>query len=1535
MNPPPVNGQYDLGQTVEICGSFSFSQAGAIWVHGIVPNIPQGWDLGSLQLQPPNSCSGTGTWGWYNSVTGIAASAGTHGPGFFYDTGNDGNPGNNFGDNCFGGTFNFCITLTTTDDCLGGALDGSNLNITFQILGDNASGAWSNTSCPTNGSPLPPPAGFNSTLSCCSGEEITATFCDSDGNQILYDLFTDSPGGGTWQNPGGGAFNGTFIPGTSADGMYTYTFDDGDCAAESTVEVTTIPAPDAGNGENITVCEGADPFNLFDQIVGGDAGGEWTDPANNPTSITFTPGTSQPGVYTYTVDGGGECPSSQTVVIVTVNPNPSAGDDGSVTVCESDPDIGLINFLLNNPEPGGTWTDPSGNNHSGTLSPASDEAGNYTYTVGDPPCSSSAVVVVNIIDLPYAGEDALLEVCEDDDPIDLFTLLPGADAGGFWANPNNAGFGGTFEPGSDIDGVYTYQIGGAACNDVATVTVTTLDPPTGIISAESTYCEGSAVDLTFDLDGTGPFTLTFSVNGTETTLTDIISGHTESINPLNDVTVELVTIGDNSAAGCTGTGNSIDIEMIPTPSATIDGGGGLCAGEDGTLTFTLTGVGPFNVVYTDGTDEYTLNSINDGHTVDVSPEVNTTYTLISVEGSSASSCEGLISGSATFNVNEPPSGTISGDANICLGESTELTFSFTGDGPFDVVYTNGADNFTLNGINDGHTVSVSPQFLSFYQLVSVISQGNPDCPGVVDGFVEISVSVPPTYNNLSIECNDINEAYVVSFNIAGGNPNSYEVDGDNGTLTNNTFTSDEIPSGSDFMFLLDDGNGCGPVEISGNHVCNCESFAGTMQLVPLEACEGEEVTASHNNNHILDGNDVLLFILHDEAGESVGEIFDENDTPTFSIAPGMQAGTTYYISAVVGNEVGSSLDFDDPCLSVSIGTPVVFLAAPTATISGSGAICPGEAATLTIELTGTAPWTVEYAIDGVAADSFTTSDSEFELEVNEGGTFSLISVADNICSGTTLGEVEVIAYDAPTAAISGDGNICAGSGDGPEITLTGTGPWVVTYTIDGGNTEEIQINNSPFTLEATQSGSYTITAVEDANCTGEGIGSADITLVDPPIAGVSGGGSICAGDDSEIFFSGTGTGIITVNYALNGSNAGSIDLINGEGTLPVSEAGEYTVTEVVDEVCSGESDGSSATLVVNPIPTADIQLNPSSLCEGDSALLSIAMTGNGPFELVYSDGDDLIFLEQTNNVQQYIFPENGQEFMLISVADNSDPQCSQNLSQSVTATVLTAPEPPVLNDIFRCNQDSFPQIGVEPIPGLSYNWVPQAGLSNPNIANPVLNLQNNSTGEQTYTYNLVVGNGICSAQSSMELTIDPGPNVDFTYSPNPVTTEATTVNFINQTDGMNEYEWKFDEFGSSSQTNTIFTFPEGVEGSYPVTLAATHPETGCTNEITKVIDVIGSLLVYVPNAFTPNEDGINDLFGPVVRNYREDSFDFRVFNRQGELVFSTDSPDIKWNGGEPENTHYAVDGVYVWVLNVSDIFSTDVKEFKGKVTLLR
>ncbi|MCB9233918.1 MAG: T9SS type A sorting domain-containing protein [Bacteroidia bacterium] len=146
-NPNPINGTYPPGTPV----TFSFSVSSwnttlANWLHGVIPTFGPGWDIGTLSTSTPASCDGSGTWLWRNSNTSTATSLVT-GPGFYYDSNLggpfDGNPGNNYGDNCTGGwTFSWTITTQAS-----GCVNGTDLSISVNTTGDGETGSWSSFSC--------------------------------------------------------------------------------------------------------------------------------------------------------------------------------------------------------------------------------------------------------------------------------------------------------------------------------------------------------------------------------------------------------------------------------------------------------------------------------------------------------------------------------------------------------------------------------------------------------------------------------------------------------------------------------------------------------------------------------------------------------------------------------------------------------------------------------------------------------------------------------------------------------------------------------------------------------------------------------------------------------------------------------------------------------------------------------------------------------------------------------------------------------------------------------------------------------------------------------------------------------------------------------------------------------------------------------------------------------------------------------------------------------------------------------------------
>lgn len=174
--------------------------------------------------------------------------------------------------------------------------------------------------------------------------------------------------------------------------------------AAFTVEACAPPC-DAGTDTVITVCLTDPEFHLF-PLLGETAcpEGIWTSPSAQVENGVFDPATSTAGVYTYTVPGPNGTMDTATVTVNVVECPAAcegAGTDATITVCYTDPAFNLFDFLGGDPCPDGTWTNVANPQASGWFDPASDAAGDYTYTVTGPDgMVYTAVVTVNVFECP-------------------------------------------------------------------------------------------------------------------------------------------------------------------------------------------------------------------------------------------------------------------------------------------------------------------------------------------------------------------------------------------------------------------------------------------------------------------------------------------------------------------------------------------------------------------------------------------------------------------------------------------------------------------------------------------------------------------------------------------------------------------------------------------------------------------------------------------------------------------------------------------------------------------------------------------------------------------------------------------------------------------------------------------------------------------------------------------------------------------------------------------------------------------------------
>ncbi|MCH2214216.1 MAG: gliding motility-associated C-terminal domain-containing protein, partial [Flavobacteriales bacterium] len=327
-----------------------------------------------------------------------------------------------------------------------------------------------------------------------------------------------------------------------------------------------------------------------------------------------------------------------------------------------------------------------------------------------------------------------------------------------------------------------------------------------------------------------------------------------------------------------------------------------------------------------------------------------------------------------------------------------------------------------------------------------------------------------------------------------------------------------------------------------------------------------------------------------------------------------------------------------------------------------------------------------------------------------------------------------------------------------------------------------------------------------------------------------------------------------------------------------------------------------------------------------------------------------------------------------------------------TVEINLADPPPNLEgetDYVTCN--SIP-IQLEVSGGNSYEWFPTIGLDNPNVADPMANpsedilytvTSSNACGEgslevfvqtQAIDISLTVEDTVACFRTPIGLSASGGdsyqwspqniftdPNAETTTAEITTTTEITVVGFNDdgcfdterrilrvfprepiylgldevipyggeatiEAFSLFDIEWEFSNYLSCLDcTNPIASPPE------TTTFYATiETDNGCIEKDSIRVSVMGN--IYVPSSFTPDGDGINDIFKAVGVDISE--FKMEIWNRWGDLVFVSNSIDKGWNGKSPDGEYFTRSDLYVYRV-VAVERTGELFELEGLVTLIR
>jgi gliding motility-associated-like protein len=177
-----------------------------------------------------------------------------------------------------------------------------------------------------------------------------------------------------------------------------------------------------------------------------------------------------------------------------------------------------------------------------------------------------------------------------------------------------------------------------------------------------------------------------------------------------------------------------------------------------------------------------------------------------------------------------------------------------------------------------------------------------------------------------------------------------------------------------------------------------------------------------------------------------------------------------------------------------------------------------------------------------------------------------------------------------------------------------------------------------------------------------------------------------------------------------------------------------------------------------------------------------------------------------------------------------------------------------------------------------------------------------------------------------------GPVANFeANSYNVASNTIFTLTDVSDARGLPIRVWNWDMGDDNTQTGRIvyYTYPK--TGDYRVLLEVID-ENLCTDTISKVIHIYEELNVFIPNMFTPNDDGLNDTWKPIMSEYIKEGYQLSVFDRWGQRIFHTTDVDATWDG-TVKGKKVAPNTTYSYRLIVRD-FTGQEYEFVGHVSVI-
>jgi gliding motility-associated-like protein/uncharacterized repeat protein (TIGR01451 family) len=528
------------------------------------------------------------------------------------------------------------------------------------------------------------------------------------------------------------------------------------------------------------------------------------------------------------------------------------------------------------------------------------------------------------------------------------------------------------------------------------------------------------------------------------------------------------------------------------------------------------------------------------------------------------------------------------------------------------------------------------------------------------------------------------------------------------------------------------------------------------------------------------------------------------------------------------------------------------------------------------------------------------------------GSYSFVVNDSNNCQFDTtfyIGHPDMLVFSSSHSDVG-----CFGGDDG-SIALSfagGTMPYVYTW--------QPNVSNDSVAVNLT-AGVYEITVTDAHQCDTSLI----IDIVQPPllVLNTSGNDTVCIGENYVIAASAVG-GVMPYVFTWD-NNLGIGDTFNLSGVTTTT----YQVFVADSHNCVSDT-LSLEVYVFPPVNVNAFYPSDSAICLNNSTQLgAIASGGNGgPYTYTWSAGIGV------QNPPVQVTPLQTTVY-IVTAADD----CGSPIDVD-TITVIVHPLPTVA---FSAENTE----GCEPLEVTffdeSYNDISQwqwffgdvlSGSNNTSaLQNPTHVYQN--AGTYHVTLNVITVNGCHGLATVTNLVnVYPLPVAAFSFYPPFADIENPIITFNNQSSGAVSWHWEFGDGGFSLAESPAhrYTGP----GNYSVILIA-ESSFGCKDTAAVGIIYRDEYTFYIPTAFSPNSDGLNDFFGPVGLGIDMDDYEMHIYDRWGKMIFKTNDVNKNWDGRVSGSNNYALVGVYTWVIFYTKTadFDKHIYRHTGHVTLMR